>query len=114
MPRRYVRLCRRVSGGNQVLAVHRAQAGHETARDRRSVHRDQPGSRRRDRRRHPVGVFERALRRRAIVNICWPRTPEAPRYDNYVVLLMSGAIISLGILYMVFSPGLRQQRRPAR
>ncbi|VBA39145.1 APC family permease [Mycobacterium attenuatum] len=39
----------------------------------------------------------------AITNVCWPRTPEAPWYDNYVVLLMSGVIISLGIAYMVFS-----------
>ncbi|MCV7103994.1 hypothetical protein [Mycobacterium palustre] len=37
----------------------------------------------------------------AIVNICWPRTPEAPWYDNYVVLLMSGLIVGFGLLYMV-------------
>jgi amino acid transporter len=36
----------------------------------------------------------------AIVNICWPRTPDAPWYDNYVVLLMSGLIVGFGLLYM--------------
>ncbi|WP_396902237.1 APC family permease [Mycolicibacterium sp.] len=36
----------------------------------------------------------------AIINICWPRTPEAPWYDNYIVLLMSGIVIGLGLLYM--------------
>lgn len=37
----------------------------------------------------------------AIVNICWPRTPEAPWYDNYVVLLMSGLVVGLGLVYLV-------------
>lgn len=37
----------------------------------------------------------------AIVNICWPRTPDAAWYDNYIVLLMSAIIIGVGLLYMV-------------
>lgn len=36
----------------------------------------------------------------AIINICWPRTPDVPWYDNYIVLLMSGIVIGLGLLYM--------------
>ncbi|WP_081282413.1 APC family permease [Mycobacterium asiaticum] len=39
----------------------------------------------------------------AIVNICWPRSPEAPWYDNYVVLLMSAMVIGCGLVYMVSS-----------
>ncbi|QFS90470.1 Putrescine importer PuuP [Mycobacterium sp. THAF192] len=37
----------------------------------------------------------------AIVNVCWPRTPDAPWYDNYLVLLLSAAVIGLGLVYMV-------------
>lgn len=51
----------------------------------------------------PVNIGALVYGVAAIANVCWPRTPEAPWYDNYVVLLMSGVIISLGILYMVFS-----------
>jgi amino acid transporter len=36
----------------------------------------------------------------AIVNISWPRTPEAPWYDNYVVLLGAGIVVGAGLLYM--------------
>lgn len=39
----------------------------------------------------------------AIVNICWPRTPDAPWYDNYVVLLMAGLIVGVGLLYMALA-----------
>jgi len=39
----------------------------------------------------------------AIVNICWPRTPDAPWYDNYTVLLMSVIVIALGLLYMALA-----------
>lgn len=36
----------------------------------------------------------------AIINICWPRTPEAPWYDNYIVLLGAGVVLGTGLLYM--------------
>ncbi|MEU6117275.1 APC family permease [Streptomyces sp. NPDC047117] len=36
----------------------------------------------------------------AIVNICWARTPEAPWYDNYIVLLCGGVVVLAGVLYM--------------
>ncbi|MDV3130068.1 amino acid permease [Mycobacterium sp. 21AC1] len=39
----------------------------------------------------------------AIINICWPRTPDAPWYDNYIVLLMSALVLGLGALYMVLA-----------
>lgn len=37
----------------------------------------------------------------AIVNMCWPRTPDAPWYDNYIVLLSGVAVIGLGLIYMM-------------
>lgn len=39
----------------------------------------------------------------AIVNISWPRTPEAPWYDNYIVAVMSLIVIGLGLLYMALA-----------
>lgn len=37
----------------------------------------------------------------AMVNMCWPRTPEAPWYDNYIVLISGVIVIGLGLLYMM-------------
>jgi amino acid transporter len=39
----------------------------------------------------------------AIVNICWPRTPDAPWYDNYIVLLLSVIVVAMGLIYMVLA-----------
>lgn len=36
----------------------------------------------------------------AIVNICWPRTPGVPWYDNYIVLLCGAVVVGVGLLYM--------------
>jgi amino acid transporter len=37
----------------------------------------------------------------AIINVCWPRQPNEPWYDNYEVLLMSASVVGFGLLYMV-------------
>lgn len=37
----------------------------------------------------------------AMINMCWPRTPEAPWYDNYIVLISGVIVIGLGLLYMM-------------
>jgi amino acid transporter len=39
----------------------------------------------------------------AIVNIMWPRTPEAAWYDNYLVLIAAAAVLLVGGIYMVIS-----------
>jgi hypothetical protein len=39
----------------------------------------------------------------AIVNICWPRTPDAPWYDNYLVLLSGLLVVLVGAAYLVGS-----------
>ncbi len=39
----------------------------------------------------------------AIVNLSWPREPYQPWYDDYIILLMSVAVIGLGILYLVLT-----------
>ena len=36
----------------------------------------------------------------AMVNISWPRTPNAAWYDNYIVLLCGGVVVAAGVVYM--------------
>jgi len=49
----------------------------------------------------PVNVAALTYGIAGIIDIAWPRTPDAAWYDNYVILLMSGLIIGSGLLYMV-------------
>ncbi|MFV8315488.1 APC family permease [Mycobacterium sp. 23] len=51
----------------------------------------------------PINIGALAYGVAAIANICWPRSPDAPWYDNYVVLLMAGLVISFGLLYMAIT-----------
>jgi amino acid transporter len=37
----------------------------------------------------------------AMVNLAWPRTPDAAWYDNYIVLLSAAIVLGAGLLYMV-------------
>ena len=36
----------------------------------------------------------------AIVNMAWPRTPDAAWYINYAMVLSTAIVIGLGLLYM--------------
>ena len=38
-----------------------------------------------------------------MINVAWPRTPEAPWYDNYVVILSAFIGIGIGVVYMVIA-----------
>jgi amino acid transporter len=38
-----------------------------------------------------------------MVNVAWPRTPDAPWYDNYVVILSAVIGIGVGAIYMVIA-----------
>lgn len=49
----------------------------------------------------PVNVAALTYGIAAIIDISWPRTPDAAWYDNYVTLLMSALIIGSGLVYMV-------------
>ncbi|MNF75737.1 Putrescine importer PuuP [compost metagenome] len=41
----------------------------------------------------------------AVANMSWPRTPDAPWYSNYGILLTAGVVIAIGLFYMaVFKP----------
>jgi amino acid transporter len=37
----------------------------------------------------------------AAANMAWPRTPDVPWYDNWIVLLSAGIVLAVGLVYMV-------------
>ncbi|MER2192971.1 MAG: amino acid permease [Solibacillus sp.] len=36
----------------------------------------------------------------AMINMCWPRTPDAPWYDNYIVIVSGIVVVAVGLIYM--------------
>ena len=40
----------------------------------------------------------------AMVNMAWPRTPDAPWYDNWIVALSGIVVIGTGLIYMAVHP----------
>ncbi|KAA2261734.1 amino acid permease [Solihabitans fulvus] len=51
----------------------------------------------------PVNILALAYGVAAMVDMCWPRTPDAAWYDNYVVLLSAALVIGVGVLYMMLA-----------
>lgn len=49
----------------------------------------------------PVNIGALAYGIIAMINMCWPRTPDAPWYDNYIVLISGVVVIAVGLLYMM-------------
>lgn len=37
----------------------------------------------------------------AMIDMCWPRTPDAAWYDNYIVLVSGVVVVAAGLLYMM-------------
>ena len=37
----------------------------------------------------------------AMINMAWPRTPDVPWYDNYIVALSAVIVIGIGLVYML-------------
>jgi amino acid transporter len=48
----------------------------------------------------------------AIINMCWPRTPDAPWFDNYIVLVSGVVVIVVGILYMMIHRSYGHSKMP--
>ncbi len=46
----------------------------------------------------------------AATNMAWPRTPDVAWYDNWIVLLSAGIVVTVGLVYMVI--GKPYERRP--
>jgi len=39
----------------------------------------------------------------AIVNLAWPREPYKPWYDDYIIAILSVAVVGLGAVYLVLT-----------
>ncbi|MCG2623270.1 amino acid permease [Arthrobacter sp. I2-34] len=37
-----------------------------------------------------------------MVNMAWPRTPDVPWYDNYIVLISAVSVVAVGLVYMAW------------
>lgn len=48
----------------------------------------------------PVNVLALVYGVAAIVNMCWPRTPDAAWYDNYLTLLSGAVVVGTGVLLL--------------
>lgn len=51
----------------------------------------------------PVTVAALTYQLLAVTNMAWPRTPDAPWYDNYIVLLSAAAVVVIGVVYMLIA-----------
>ncbi len=57
----------------------------------------------------PVTIAAFAYQILAALNMAWPRTPDVPWYDNYIVLLSAVIVVGVGLAYMVLAkPHLRK------
>ena len=48
----------------------------------------------------PITVLALIYQGIAMVNMAWPRTPDASFVDNYIVALSAAVVIGVGLLYM--------------
>ncbi|GAT81917.1 amino acid permease [Streptomyces sp. F-3] len=60
----------------------------------------------------PVNIAALVYGVTAIVTMAWPRTPEAPWYDNYIVLLSGVVVVGVGLLYMAIHPAYGRSDAP--
>jgi hypothetical protein len=49
----------------------------------------------------------------AIVNMSWPRTPDAPWYTNYGIMLVGAIVIAVGLIYMLLAKPYERGNAPA-
>ncbi|WP_223838315.1 hypothetical protein [Saccharopolyspora pogona] len=59
-----------------------------------------------------VNVLALAYGVGAMVNISWPRAPEAAWYDN-IVLLSGGVVVAIGVIYMFTAHHYGRSNAPA-
>jgi amino acid transporter len=48
----------------------------------------------------------------AMINMAWPRTPDVPWYDNWIVWLSAGIVVGLGLIYMAVHPTYGRSQAP--
>lgn len=60
----------------------------------------------------PVNIIALVYGIIAMINMCWPRTPDAAWYDNYLVLLSGIIVVVAGLLYMLIHPSYGHSNMP--
>jgi amino acid transporter len=60
-----------------------------------------------------INVLALAYGVAAMVNMVWPRTPDAPWYDNYVVILSGALVVGIGLVYMAIAKPFGNSDAPA-
>lgn len=60
----------------------------------------------------PVNVAALVYGISAAVNLAWPRTPDVPWFDNYIVLLGAAIVIGAGLLFMTVAKPHRHSVAP--
>lgn len=61
----------------------------------------------------PVTITAQIYGILAIVNIAWPRQPDTPWYQNWIVLLSAAVVVGLGALYLLICRPDAQSATPA-
>ncbi len=51
----------------------------------------------------PVNIIALTYGILAMIDMCWPRTPDVGWFDNYIVLVMTSIIVLIGLVYMVLA-----------
>lgn len=52
----------------------------------------------------PVNIIALVYGVIAMVNMAWPRTPDVPWYDNWIVALSGVVVVAVGLIYMAVHP----------
>jgi amino acid transporter len=52
----------------------------------------------------PVNIAALVYGITAMVNMAWPRTPDAPWFDNWIVALSAAVVVVIGLVYMAVHP----------
>jgi amino acid transporter len=50
-----------------------------------------------------VNILALAYGVAAMVNMCWPHTPDKPWYDNYIVVVSGAFVVGVGLVYMLLA-----------
>jgi amino acid transporter len=60
----------------------------------------------------PVNIAALSYGVIAMVNMAWPRTPDAAWYDNWIVWLSAAVVVGVGLLYMAVHPTYGKSQAP--
>ncbi|WP_148573578.1 APC family permease [Nocardioides caldifontis] len=60
----------------------------------------------------PVNIAALAYGVIAMINMAWPRTPDVPWYDNWIVWISAAIVVGFGLVYMAVHPTYGRSEAP--